>query len=122
MASGTTKNLPFTRLDLLWTNPSSESNFAAQDVSVDLDGYDLVALVIKYSEVSYASRPPLMFYRIVDERNCYMPLMNNTNNYTGGRSFSYSVANKVISFTKAEYNGATDNAYLIPFEIYGVKL
>ena len=122
MASGTIKNLPFTRLDLLWTNPASTSNFAAQDVSVDLDGYDLVALVIRYSTTSTASRPPLMFYRIVDEQYFYMPLMNNTANYTGGRSFKYSVANKVVSFTKAQYNGATDNAHIIPVKIYGVKL
>ena len=120
MASG--KKLPFTRLDLLWTNPASTSNFAEQDVSVDLDGYDLVALVIRYSKTSTASRPPLMFYRIVDEQYFYMPLMNNTANYTGGRAFKYSVANKVVSFTKAQYNGATDNTHLIPLEIYGVKL
>ena len=122
MASGIIKKLPFTRLDLLWTNSSPTSNFAAQDVSVDLDDYDLVALVIKYSKVSYASRPPLVFYRIVDGRYCYMPLIADTSNYTGARSFSYSVANKVISFTKGEYNGATANDHVIPMKIYGVKL
>ena len=122
MASGTIKKLPFTRLDLLWTNSSPTADFAAQDVSVDLDGYDLVALVIKYSKTSTSSRPPLMFCRIVDEQYFYIPLMNNTDNYTGARSFIYSVANKVISFTKGEYNGATDNAHVIPLEIYGVKL
>lgn len=122
MASGTIKKLPFTRLDLLWTNSSPTSNFTAQDVSVDLGGYDLVALAIKYSRLSNSSHPPLMFYRIVDGQICYMPLINNTDNYTGARGFSYSVANKVISFTKGEYNGATDNAHVIPLEIYGVKL
>ena len=63
-----------------------------------------------------------MFYRIVDGQICYMPIMYIANNYTGARGFSYSVANKVISFTKGEYKGETNNAYVIPFRIYGVKL
>ena len=123
MASGTIKNLPFTRLDLLWTNPSSTSSFAAQDVSVNLDGYDLVAIKVRFTTTETSVALTLMFFPIRDGQDCYIFIVNNSSNYTGGRTFTYSDANKTIHFTKGQYNAnTTDNAHIIPLEIYGVKL
>lgn len=122
MANGTIKNLPFTRLDLLWTNPASTSSFAAQDVNVNLDGYDLVAIKVRYTSSATAVTVPLMFYPVYDGQGCYMFLVSNSSNISGGRGFTYNATDKTIQFTKGQYNAKEDNSRLIPLEIYGVKL
>lgn len=56
----------------------------------------------------------------VDEgTNSYMA-MNNTNN-NASRRFSYSIANKEISFQQGRYNGGADNTYVIPLYVWGIK-
>ena len=122
MASATIKKFPFTKLDSLWTNPASTSSFAAQDVSVDLDGYDLVAIKVRYTSSATSVIVPLMFYPVRDGQAYYMPINSNSSNLTGGRGFTYNATDKTIQFTKAQYNAKTDNSHLIPLEIYGVKL
>ena len=123
MAAGKIKKMPFTALDSLWTNPASTSSFAAQDVSVDLDGYDLVAIKVRYTSAATSVTVTLMFYPIRDGQECYMFLVSNSSNFTGGRNFTYNASSKVIHFTKAQYNeNTTDNSHLIPLEIYGVML
>lgn len=121
MASG--KKFPFTRFDSLWTNPASTSSFAAQDVNVDLDGYDLVAIKVRYTNAATSVTVTLMLYPVRDGQECYMFLVSNSSNFTGGRNFTYNATDKIIHFTKAQYNtNTTDNTHLIPLVIYGVKL
>lgn len=122
MASATIKKLPFTKLDSLWTNPASTSSFAAQDVNVDLDGYDLVAIKLRYTSSATSVIVPLMFYPVRDGQAYYMPIISDSSNLTGGRGFTYNATDKTIQFTKGQYNAKEDNSRLIPLEIYGVKL
>ena len=109
-----------TKLVPLWTNPSPTSSFAAQDVSVDLSPYDWFVVETRWSTTSDLVLPLEMFE--VDENRHMVWMGNNSSNRTGGRVFTYSVANQEISFEGGYYNGSASNAYVIPLAVYGVKL
>lgn len=118
MASGTVNT--GTKLVLLWTNSSPTSSFAAQDVSVDLSPYDWYVIETKWSSSSGLVLPLTMFE--VDETRHMVWMGNNSTNRTGGRAFTYSIANQAITFEGGYYNASASNAYAIPLNIYGVKL
>jgi len=107
--------------DLLWTNPSPSSSFAAQTVSVDLSDYSYFIVDCLFYTGDQDLFIPWSFFP-VDEKKHYLQISNDTVNRTGGRTASYNDANKKISFAAAHYNGATNNGYIIPFRIYGIKI
>ena len=104
----------------LWTNSSPTSSFAAQDVSVDLSPYEWFVIETRWSTTSNIVLPLTMFE--VDETRHMVWMGNNSTNRTGGRAFTYSIANQAITFEGGYYNASAGNAYAIPLAIYGVKL
>ena len=118
MASGIVKT--GTKLVPLWTNSSPTSSFAAQSVSVDLSPYDWFAIEYRYSATSLSFMPLAMFE--VDENPHLLSVANDTSNRTGGRGFTYSIANQAIAFGGASYNGSATNNSTVPIAIYGIKL
>ena len=109
------------RVDKLWTNASPASNFAAQDVSVDLDSYQLVGIVCNFGSGSGNQYAVNMQIFTVDNGSKYL-MISADNNRGGERRFDYVPDDKKISFYDAKYNSSTNNAYLIPVEIYGIRI
>lgn len=118
MASGITRT--GTKLVELWTNSAPTSSFAAQSVSVDLSPYEWFAIEYRYSATSLSFMPLAIFE--VDENAHLLSVANDTSNRTGGRGFTYSIANQAITFGGASYNGSSTNNSTIPIAIYGIKL
>ena len=115
--------------DLLWSNPNpitSGSTFAAQSLSIDLDGYDFWCVECAYND-STSRRTGRVWYPVSDSGKTGYQFqvmgMRLNNNYNACRSFSHDNSNgSAIVVSGGIYNGATANNYLIPDTIYGIKL
>lgn len=116
MASGTVKK----GFKLLWTNPSPTASFAAQAVPVDLTGYDFLAVEVIFNLSNPVLFPVCLYAASVTD--FYMPVNAQSSNNSGARQGSYSSVQKKITFSSASYNGSTNNNYVIPLYIWGVKL
>ena len=108
-------------MDLLWTNASPTSQFAAQTVSIsNLQDYALIMIRSKFSSGAYESI--VGFYKTATGSTCTIA---GTNNVIGARDIT--INNNSISFKvgteRATYNGgqSTNNNICIPVEIYGIK-
>lgn len=109
------------RVDLLWSNSDPTSNFAAQTIDCDLSGYRFVSVLCNFGSASGNQYNVAMQTFPVDETNKYL-MISADNNRGGERRFTYSIANKTITFASATYNSSTNNAYIIPIGIYGIKV
>ena len=104
------------KMDLLWTNPSPDSSFSTQTVSLNLSDYSMVAIEFK---------------RIQNE-SVYVPqitVINGTRKYwsitTGGGyivSRVFTASSTGISFEDAYRNQTVTNTDAIPYQIYGIKM
>ena len=113
--------LPFLTMELLWTNPSPSSNFAAQTVSLDLSGYIVGAIVFAASKTDYTLSSPQFFIvnnsmqRIVSTVWAIFQYRDITVSTSG---ITFSGGNRMSS-----YGGgyAQSDAEIIPIFIYGIK-
>ena len=113
---GTDNLFPTSKMDLLWTNASPTSNFAAQTVALDLSKYSKV--IINYRWATSATEQYLGRINIVGRTtidDCCNP--NNTS-VQGVRTYTSSITG--IYFYGA-YTSSSSNNIMIPLEIYGIK-
>lgn len=102
--------------ELLWTNASPTSSFAAQTVSLDLSGYDAVLI-----DVNCAYEFPdfgTCFVCMVG-RGVYMDVWNPTQNSKYFREAT--VASTGVTFGQGYFSTGANNNCAIPFRIYGIK-
>lgn len=117
-----------TRLVKLWENASPTSLFAAQTVSMDLSGYDAVAVVFEVTNDQA--------YEFVEccriNHNGVASVIRNTasanisSGSIGAHLRKYEVVTSGIYFSGNVYSHAnsysTNNSGCIPLAVYGVKL
>lgn len=106
--------------DLLWTNSSVTSNFAAQTVSLDLSGYSYVHVLFAASTNDGASMVSVL--ALIDSLKYKAIADGNSLRY---RFFTPSATGVVFEAGMAysSYGGsaATANGYVIPYKIYGIR-
>ncbi len=112
---------------LLWTNASPTSEFAAQTISLTLSSYDAVEIVCRYSTTNDART----IYRcdVGSSASMYWFYYTGTDGkYTGVRSRTeVSVSTTGVTFDTCSgkagnsSTNTTNNGYLIPIKIYGIK-
>ena len=104
-------------MELLWENASPNSEFAAQTVSVDLSGYQMIGLVFKWVSASDWSEQPMEILTKGD----YQRLISATAE-TGSVSRRITkVSNTGITFAGGYANTGAHNACCVPTLIYGIK-
>ena len=117
---------------LLWTNASPTSEFAAQtldssDGIPDLSGYDSVEIVCRYSttddtrtryvcDVGSSSSMYWFYYTATDGKYTGVRSRNVVSVSTTGVTFDTCMGKPVNSSTST-----TNDGYIIPIEIYGIK-
>jgi len=108
-----------TAADLLWTNPSPTSSFAAQTVSLDLSGYDSVVIDFRFN--SSTGRFVRKLGRVGEEMYADMSY-----NYFGWRNVSVQTSG--VTFTAysyyTSYGGGSASSTadaMIPVRIFGIK-
>lgn len=103
--------------ELLWTNASPTSAFAAQTVSLDLSGYDFVLVYAMWSKTYQQPVPPFFaFIGIVDAI-----LIGLQSNNAASLERSFNVTSTGVAFGVGKLGGSTNNEMLIPYRIYGIK-
>lgn len=106
-------------IDLLWTNSATNTDFEGQTLDIDLTSYKLV--LVCYCTHKTLRSENWTSVLIKDKQAC---LFCGTNSF---RTRAVNVTNSSITFygatTVSAYNGvpATDNGYVIPTFIYGIK-
>lgn len=108
------------RLDLLWTNDDPTSNFAAQTVTLDLTGYTHYMVVPIFSTSNQNLCPPVVS-PVEDGLVLSLLCGSGSNNRVGARTCYYDSSVPGVEFAGGSYNGASNNAYVIPFHIYGIR-
>lgn len=110
---------------LLWTNPSPTASFGAQEVTVgDMSVFDCILIEYIFSTDTpdlNARTYPVAFLLANPKVHGTLQINAAGNNRVGARSFELTSAT-TVHFGVAGYNGtATNNGYVIPQRIYGIK-
>lgn len=115
-------------MDLLWENASPNSSFAAQDLALNTEGYDYLAVAVKYNEKD--SNGAELNFVWMRERGggdtiatVTAHLISTTGTYnTVARKFTIgSIRTKLMFEDGVGSGGSTSNTNAIPFRIYGVR-
>lgn len=108
-------------IDLLWTNASPTSSFTAQSLNVDTTGYEYF-LVIFRAYAANDAEASLKYSIVVEDKNdTYACIMSPVSTTTVHRR-TVTITDSTIAFSDGKYpNSQTDNNFLIPFEVYGMK-
>lgn len=111
------------KLELLWTNPSPTSTFAAQTVALDLSDYHAVFILFRRntSDENYYSKYYLktndskyqmlvaQYGTIILDRGCKVD--DDGLRFNDSYNFATNVANRTV-----------DNNQVIPYKVYGYKM
>lgn len=117
------------RLVLLWTNPSPSTAFASQTISKDLTNYDL--FYIKFKEQAGSSGSSEFFFiysKTTGDNNTTARWVSRTGSNIFFNTRSFQIKNTGFTFwdgqrnTQGSSSATTNNAYMVPWEIYGLKL
>ena len=103
-------------MELLWENASLTSSFSAQTIDLDLSNYSWV--IVEYMFYT-TTQNYLNIFAFIDGVTRSMAVTNSSTSKNGFRSLT--VNTNSISFNDARYAGDTDNNYVIPAKIYGIK-
>ena len=102
------------KMDLLWENASPTSTFAPQTISLNFSHYKLILIYFNFAINDQAKTSALAkmlgLYSVIDK----------SGNNIVGRTFEIR-DNNIIRFDSAQYGTNTNNDFLIPSVIYGVK-
>lgn len=110
----------FMQMVKLWENPNPTSAFAAQTVSLDLNGYDEIEIVVNlFSGIQATFK---FKFSIPNCTRCMLFCTNNSPTYTNyGYYRLATVSRSEINFDTAYFNNSQGDQYLVPLQIYGIK-
>lgn len=121
----TLANLGGVSMKSLWTNASPTSDFAAQTISLNLNGYEYVLVRYLYS-TGYQSIDQIAIVKVGGDAYLTFTGIASTNIYLSQRTIS--VGSDSVAFGAPVYktyastsNPTTNNKYCIPVEIIGIK-
>lgn len=107
-------------MTLLWVNASPTSAFAAQTISLDLNGYDMIEIVSDGNVFSYSisdkTVPLTVIYEAGTAGNVYIASRNVTITQT-----SIVFGGGAYKFFNTPTTGNADNKRMVPTKIYGIK-
>lgn len=113
------------RISALWSNGDPSSNFAGQtvDLADDMRHYDFLWVTYMFSASAQNISSVLFLVPDLLTNGYTAALRINAaaQNRTGARTFTTPTAT-TVTFGAASFNTATDNSYVIPAAIYGIKL
>lgn len=108
------------KFDLLWTNETPGTSFAAQTVAVDLSGYAEVMVIPIFSTGNQNPSPPVIA-PVIDGTVLGLLCGSGTNNNVGSRTGTIDLSIPGIDFAGGRYGGNNNNAYCVPLYIFGIR-
>ena len=107
----------------LWENPSPSSSFAAQNITLSSDNYDMLLILYNWSKDSAISFVTIVQKNHAFELSATLSLSNGVQNES--RYGQFNSATEIHfdeGITSAGTTASTDNNRGIPIIIYGIKL
>ena len=101
------------RMTKLWENPSPTSDFTAQNIILSSSDYDMLLVLSRVSKTSQRNAPATI-------GNKGFSIFCQGSNVVDTRA--YDASGTTVAFENAQRNGSNNNAILIPYQIYGIKL
>ena len=101
----------------LWENSSPTSDFAAQDVNIDLSSYSLVVILFLFTKSDRWVVPPVIISPSSGQ-NTFRA--NTTDNVNAPLSREGNITTAKVHFNTGYYGG-NNNAMMIPYQIWGIK-
>lgn len=106
----------FPRISLVWENSAKGDTFESQTLNLGLDEYDMYIVMARHS----TTIPGIV--SAIGKTGYSLRLMG----IGGGSTFTESIrsvsySSGSLTFGNAAFNGATNNNFLIPVFIYGIK-
>lgn len=117
MATGMRQPKGGATFDLLWTNSSYTSAFAAQTVSLDLSAYDAVLIVFLANTTDLDRQSSMIVLK-----NGYQHILCTM--YAGGtalRTRYVTATDSGVTFAGGYNNTSAGNGNNVPYKIYGIK-
>ena len=109
------------RIERVWVNTENLNKvYYATTISLNLSNYDFYFIKCKYN-TSTARFNVSGWFPVNGDEYQVMGLRLNNNN-SASRAFTYVPLSQEMNIADAYYNGSTDSTYMLPVEIYGVKL
>lgn len=106
---------------LLWTNPSPNSNFLPQTLSINLTDYEWILISIKNQVVSPQYVTTCAIPKITDDQVIGCPSGQTGSNYAYSRIINMNNNGITFQIARSNYSGYSGNDLVIPFKIYGLK-
>ena len=109
--------------ELLWTNPTPSSAFAAQTIALDLSKYKYVAIKCVYNnQVSGYLSENIQPVPSQTVQTGYCPFISSMGSTTDGTTRSISISTTGITFGigVVTTSGSTSANFCIPLKIYGI--
>jgi hypothetical protein len=109
------------KMSKLWENPDPTANFAAGNITLSSDDYDLLLVIYNWSTTSNDN---LSNVSVKGNKIAINLATNNSSNVARNyERYGTPTDATHISFTDCTYTGGvTDNRNAIPYRIYGIKL
>ena len=110
----------------LWENASPISSFAAQTITLpeDVENFDFLLISTHFSAANpYVNMSVVPVHASSANAQCSnrrLGILSGSNNRLGTRDIT-QLEGKIATFGAASYNSATNNDYIIPYIIYGIK-
>lgn len=111
---------------LLWENASPASNFAAQNLTVNLTGYNMYEIIGYFAtdlKYAIARRGAVDGYtgHLFNVNDSNSILRRNITVAKSGSSYKMGFSDCVRTKVESGFPSSTVNNYLIPVAIYGIK-
>lgn len=100
---------------LIWSNASPTSSFAAQTITLSDTSYDLIAIRFRWGTTDNGGGAPLVCIKGAGQ--------NGASTHQSNRILRYATYNEdgTVTFTGGYYNDSgVNNSYCIPTEIWGI--
>ena len=109
------------KMDLLWTNPSPSSSFAAQTVALDLSEYNLI--LVQFLRATNTTSFRGTDISIVGSASTgIIGGVDSVNSSVLSRSYESTTNGVTFALGRANNESSSDSAWCIPTYIYGIKM
>jgi hypothetical protein len=102
----------------LWENPSPTSSFAAQNITLSSDDYDMLMYVFKVDANTTRCCSEITMKGFGTTLS--IAEFNNTSSSSRTRYINYT-SDTVFNVSDGYINGTKNNSIIIPYQIYGIK-
>ena len=106
---------------LLWQNGTPSNQISTLTISVSNLSYFSKIRIVYSTYVNYTGKIDEFDLKYGSSKISQLQATGGSGNTKAQRNMTFDLSNSTIKFEEAKANGGTDNGFLIPLAIYGIK-